>query len=425
MASDGNIFAAFGAVLGYVGAEAATTISFERLLWPQRSYSHLSWASAMASALLMPMGGPLHKAALETLDVLFRHGLFKGTQQGHMLGTAFFPQVEWNCTMYRDGEFHFEPLRNCLWARALSCMPIPVLSCEASSRPASLGSAEAADPSQLLPLRARIVVSHLTLSRVSTEDLSVHKFPFVAEGTGRPGLDVFLIIFVSEMSAILTAIGIFWAYRTAWGFIWLVPLLLRLLSTIFTLEREPLLSPSSTMQDDPPCDFEVHCPESEGIFIILTGPPALVLQFFRHYGHPVRNRLCEILQLGVVMAFACLFPIGLFCSSIWMPTPVQYAWLYYQLYVVLAMHFMRYSGLHHVTTTEVMIAKLLSKEVNQSRSSKISTSNEATILFGQRRYADGAMKVSVINTYHTHYSEGKENARRLLLHRESAEEKRS
>ena len=34
-----NVFGGFGAVLGYIGAEAATPNVFERLLWPQIFYS--------------------------------------------------------------------------------------------------------------------------------------------------------------------------------------------------------------------------------------------------------------------------------------------------------------------------------------------------------------------------------------------------
>ena len=74
------------------------------------------------------MGGPLHKAALKTMDTIFNHGLLKGSDKGRMLGTPFFPEVEWLYTMHGDGKqsSHTEPLRNCLWARVL---------CASMSRP--------------------------------------------------------------------------------------------------------------------------------------------------------------------------------------------------------------------------------------------------------------------------------------------------
>lgn len=32
----------------------------------------------------MPLGGPLHTAALKTIDPFFKHGLFYGPHMGHM-----------------------------------------------------------------------------------------------------------------------------------------------------------------------------------------------------------------------------------------------------------------------------------------------------------------------------------------------------
>lgn len=428
MASGGDIFAAFGAVLGYIGAEAATISSFERLLWPQRFLSNMSPTAAVKIALLMPMGGPLHKPGLKTLDKLLTHGLFKGSHQGDMLGTAFFRQLSWSYTMYAGDAFdginseyktHTEPLRNCLWARVLSYMPIPTFApppgaventITRDNRSSEAGTAEKAAQPRPPPLRAQIMVSHLTISKPTREDLS--SLPYVRENvTGRPGPLVLLAICTSEASAILTTLGVFVIYHSAWGLLFLAPLLLRLLSALLTLEREPLVSLSSETANDPPCDFEIHCPESgDGStgFMLITGPPALVLQFFRHYGHPLRNRFCEVMQIAILVTFTSLFPISLLCSVVWMCPQVQSVWLCYQLYVMLAMHVARYTEVGRATSTEKRIAELLSSS-GQHKSQQPNSDAGAAILFGQRRRDDaaGVIKVSAVNTFHGRHKEGR------------------
>ncbi|KAM3440477.1 hypothetical protein MY4824_002191 [Beauveria thailandica] len=285
--SDQALFSAFGAVLGYIGAEAATTSWFEALLWPQRFFSNFTLRSVPALALLMPMGGPMHKVALEVLDTMFAHGVFKGPREGHMLGTAFFPTLNWTYTMQGDSakEPHAEQLRNCLWARALRYMPAPLILGPRSTGD-SRGHVEKGTTVLDQPhLRANVTVSRVTLSKATPED-KASRLPFVYENNSRPSPRVFLAICVSETTAIAVAIGVFAVYQSFWTVLWLAPLFLRLTSALFALDREPLLSLSSSSADDPCCDFEIHCPQSEGNFMLLTGPPTLVLQFFRHYGHP-------------------------------------------------------------------------------------------------------------------------------------------
>jgi hypothetical protein len=64
-----SILSALGTLIGYIGAEAATDQVFERLLWPQRFWNGFTIYHALRVALFMPMGGPLHRAALHTLAV--------------------------------------------------------------------------------------------------------------------------------------------------------------------------------------------------------------------------------------------------------------------------------------------------------------------------------------------------------------------
>jgi hypothetical protein len=82
---------ALGFVIGTLGSEVAERTLFECLLWPQRFYNDFNFFIFLKLMFLMPMGGPLHAAALETLDNLREHGLYLGRRRGNMLGTAFLP----------------------------------------------------------------------------------------------------------------------------------------------------------------------------------------------------------------------------------------------------------------------------------------------------------------------------------------------
>ncbi|ROW03790.1 hypothetical protein VMCG_05395 [Cytospora schulzeri] len=399
LTGDNTVFGAFGSLLGYIGAEAVTTASFEDLLWPQRSLSNFTVSKVAWQALLMPMGGPMHKAALNVFDIVYRHGLLKGRQQGHMLGTAFFPELGWAYTMYSQGlhEEHTEPLRNCILARALCLLPMPEL--DQSSKSSNPGSVEGAISSpyrKMERVRSKVRVSHLTIAK-ATETDKRSSLPFVCEQHGTPGPRVLLGICVSELSAIGITIVVAALFHSPWALIWLVPLALRLLSAVFAVERESLVHlTSSTSATDPPCDFEVHCPQSEGNFLLISGPPTLVLQFARHYGHPKRDRLREVIQLFVVIMFGLLFPLQIVCSTIWMPVSLQNIWLCYQLYVVLAMLVSRYSGLGSGSTTSTALANALSKEGFTGREFNKS---EHAILFGHTRNGPETLKRSGRGTY--------------------------
>src|SRR5262249_47895473 len=92
----------------------------------------------------MPMGGPVYQAALGALDAMHVHGLFKGRQEGHMLGTAFFPALTWSYTFHSPEGKVTEPARNCLWVRALRNLPSPEI--DPGSTLASSGNAEKGIP---------------------------------------------------------------------------------------------------------------------------------------------------------------------------------------------------------------------------------------------------------------------------------------
>jgi len=63
---------ALGSVIGYLGSEVAQVSIFERLLWPERFYNDFNFSVFIKQSLFMTMGGPLHAAALATLDNSWR-----------------------------------------------------------------------------------------------------------------------------------------------------------------------------------------------------------------------------------------------------------------------------------------------------------------------------------------------------------------
>lgn len=413
-----NIFGAFGTVLGYIGAEAATSRVFESLLWPQRSFSNFRPSQTPWRALLRPMGGPMHKAALKVFDVMYGHDLFNGPNTGHMLGTAFFPELQWSYTMHGQGlgESHTEPLRNCIWARAMSLLPMfnpnPKIGPSAGDEEAALKRPHG----QGDIVRARFRVNHLTITKATARDKQNVR-TFVHESPEGIAFRTVMAIFASELTAVATGVTVAVCFRTPWAVFWILPLVLRLISALLAVEREGLTKlTSSTPATEPHCDFEVHSPETHPNFLVMTGPPAVVLQFVRHYGHPKRNRFREVVQLSVVVAFAALFPLQLVCSTIWMSVPVQNIWLCYQLYCVLAMHVTRYSRRGSSSDTAEALAEALSKDDYVFDEEGTS---ERCILFGHTRDGHETLKISLRSTYHRRYKQGREALDSLITRRPS------
>lgn len=118
------VVSALGALLGYVGAEVAEESIFERILWLQHFYNYLDLESVVRMAVFGPLGGPVHRAALQTLDKLRQHGLYRGRNWGDFLGTTVFPDLEG--IKYRrvtaignEDQKMPKPARNCLWIRVI------------------------------------------------------------------------------------------------------------------------------------------------------------------------------------------------------------------------------------------------------------------------------------------------------------------
>jgi len=70
------------------------------------------------------MGGPLHCAALQMLNAFNKNGLYLGSRQGDMLGTAFYSQLPFKyfAQTIRNEENMAKEVRNGFWVEVLHSM---------------------------------------------------------------------------------------------------------------------------------------------------------------------------------------------------------------------------------------------------------------------------------------------------------------
>lgn len=341
---------ALGSVIGYLGGEVAEPAVFERLLWPERFYNVISLSNLIEMALFMPMGGPLHKAALETLDVFRQKGLYDGANQGHMLGTAFYQDKKLTYRLHgHDGEDKDCQVRNGLWATVLQqCRKFKKIRTVLIPK----RDAEANGGKPQLVRRTTQAVLHLKLWRpVNGSEYENKKVKVFCED--RASSKTVLAIFASELTALICA-GVLCAERhDTWFAAYLcIPLLLKLLSLLTSVRREPTAKdgdsnhkPAGLNTSNDTVIFEIS--DYDHGFPIIEGPEPLVRQFFRHWGHPLRDnyrdRVREIFGITLIFAFVLYFPLGLL-SMLWLNESVQVLWLSYQLYAIVVMHIMRIRG---------------------------------------------------------------------------------
>ena len=386
-----SVISALGTIIGYIGSEAATEDVFERLLWPQRFFNAFSWRDLLEIGLLNPMGGPMHKAALNTLDTFYQQGLFKGRNLGNMLGTAFFHDTRLKYKMHNpppnvNGK---EYVRNGLWVQAIARLSLTA-KVQKEQNPES-----GVKPLRLV--RARTAVNILELSY--TDGVPDPK-KTVRDDTGSPNLRTFLAIIWSEASGLAVGSFVLGYWRSYFCFLWFLPLVLKIVSAIFSIRRENLLIRPEKSEKDGNAEetkhFEVNT-RGHG-FLVIEGKESAILQFFRHYGHPIRNRAREITQISIVVAFGFLFPIGLICSLIWMPVGMQYVWLVYQLYATLAMYIQRFSRADQWARSEARLAEKLEKGNNEERVAYLQDDAGTTVMGKLTRlyvgsYAEGQKAV--------------------------------
>jgi hypothetical protein len=372
---------ALGSVIGYVGAEVAESTVFERLLWPQRFYNHVSPRTFVLSALTMPMGGPLHKAALETLDAIRENGLYRGARRGHMLGTAFFHNNDRIQCINRTASDMDHEVRNGFWVEVLKMIDQGGSEQRAYQDHHS-GSNEALRNN--LPVsRATQLVFTLTISDAPA--VSGREIVEICED--RVTIDTIIGVVASELSTIAFALVIgIWQHVFWLTGLLVLPLALKFISLVVSVRRETLESLSGKHKKTGAKDTATKSPQgpetalttpaetfvepveiyeilSQSIgFALLKGQAALIQPFFRHYGHPLRDthydRLREICSIALIYMFVLYFPAGLI-ALLWMEPNTQYLWLGYQVYAILFMHISRLFGLGGTARTEAHIARLL------------------------------------------------------------------
>ncbi len=398
-----SITAALGSVIGYLGGEVSQRLSFERLLWPQRYYHHIDVLDCVKMSLLLPMGGPIHRAALETLDGFLRQGLYKGRIRGDMLGTAFFSEQEsvayYHRTASSEGERRErKKVRNGFWPQVLRH------TASKHHRETQLDQLGHRKQDQI-PVRRTTHTVYTLDMRCLGQSAAISqqaRTPKISED--KATLQTCLGIFLSETSTIAVAVttGVWLHDYWLTGYL-CVPLALRFLALMFSVRREALQVPvhqkgsetkqtllarnssgNNDLQSNPvnradpmiPHRKSEHLSEPRSIleldipnngFALITSAYPLdntVLQFFRHYGHPIRHsafdRMREIISMVIVWAFVLYFPAGLI-ASVWMDTNAQFLWLAYETYTVAAMHLVRLAGWSDCGRIETKVAQELER----------------------------------------------------------------
>ncbi len=341
-------------LLGYICAEAASPTVNERLLWPSRFYNTISLSSIVKFALLMPMGGVVHKVAFSALRQFSAQNLLGRHSRGDMLGTAFFSDTGKKYKEYSSSTRYClleGCVRNGLWVKVLGLV-------NWGQNPPVVQDAEGR--SQSRPLRAIRPVFHLCLTPGDSKSKHLKAVtPTVSGDTGCLQWRTVLGVCASELSALTTSIVVVLHWNTPLAIWFCVPLLLKLLSLATCVRRQPLIDPPAITSTSEHSVIEIS--DFSNGFIIITGPELLVKQFFRHYGHPQRDRIREGACMILVAASMLIFPAGvlLFAQA---SQDLQWVWLGYQLYVVLAMLLYRVIGGDSIGTTEEQLAQALDEQ---------------------------------------------------------------
>ncbi|KAI1748942.1 hypothetical protein F4782DRAFT_515160 [Xylaria castorea] len=389
MASESTVLtAALGAVLGYVGSEVAEGVMFERLLWPQRFYNHLSFSTALQQGLLMTMGGPLHSAALKTLDVFRSHGLYRGPGRGHFLGTAFYSnkKLRYSLSGNDNRPTDDREFRNGFWLEVVRIIDALSHTHQGGRLGTDLENATSHGQSRQ-SFRSTHAVHHIRLSLASkNHPEDVQSIPARRISEDSLTWRTLANVVISETVAVGVGIGSLFV-GSYWMVIYMViPLVLKLLALLLSVRREGLAS-MPELQNKGSLDESIML-EYFGFehgFLLLEGPGPAVLQFSRHYGHPFRRQNPSVLgsrfrEMGCIVLVYCFvlyFPSGLILA-IWETNSMQYLWLAYQLYSIITMHAIRLLDLQDCSRTEQRVAQHLCLNERVWLESKNGVTIEAT-----------------------------------------------
>lgn len=366
---------ALGAILGYLGGEAADTVLFERLLWPERFYNDFTNPSALLKfSLLLSMGGPVHAAALKTLEKMGKHGLYLGSRRGNLLGTAFFPDTGVRSFSSGSGAARDDDdreTRNAIWVDVVRRLNHKSLG--PGSRLPKFDDENPGRNKRSPRFRTLQAVHHLTIRSVGSRE---EQAPFPAPANRhvveeKKRYRILLGIFCSELVSIVTAVLAILLDGPGGGW-WMaiymcIPVLAKTLAFIVSVRREPLEAiPDQFNADEVARDhienYQLVDPQDQRFYLVITGPRSVVTQFFRHYGHPLRHtesgRWREVISISIIYAFVLYFPVGL-AANLWLPERLQYLWLSYQLYTVFAMHVLRLTSWQHCGSTQERVAQAI------------------------------------------------------------------
>ena len=350
-----SVAGVLGAIIGYVGGGAADASIFERLLWPQRFYNHSSWSGLLEIATSMSMAGPIHKAALDALGVFREKGLFRGIHKGHMLGTVFYADTAMDYIVHNNAIIDTDKkVRNGIWVKVFhSLCAFPVPTGRVTPK---------VEVVRETPRRTLQRIHHVELAPVRPEtNLRDSKVVEISEEAA--GVVTVAGVLMSEIPAIVCAIVVVFVAGKShrWFAAYLcLPLALKVAALSLSVRREAF-DPKHVRAGGPSVLVEIV--DYDYGFCLISGPEATIRQFFRHWGHPVRqnnfDRTRELLSIGVVFTFVVYFPVGLL-SMLWANEAVQLAWIVFQVFIVLAMHLSRIFGLGDAGRTEVGLAHHLS-----------------------------------------------------------------
>lgn len=355
------ISGALGSVIGYLGGEAAEPGIFERLLWPQRFYNDIGLFNLLKICIFMPMGGPVHSAALKTLDKFRDNGLYYGSHQGNFLGTGFYPdsRMKYHHRSGSDPTKH-KDVRNGLWLEVLLRVRPHIAVKPAVALDDDEDKGEPGKPFK--PRRTIQLVYHLQLRGSNyMKAKKLHPDAVFVQEDKVLAWRVLLGVFASELSSLGLAISLGVYEHLDWLAVYLcVPLLFKFLAVLCSIIREDL----EEIDDEETTTSQIEIFEidmADHNYMIIESPARILLQFFRHYGHPRRSRWSEISSILLVYGFVLYFPAGL-VSLLWMDPTIQYIWLGYQIYAIMAMHILRLLGATGIGRTEERIARALGKD---------------------------------------------------------------
>lgn len=372
MVSFKDITGALGTILGYLGAEVAEVSVFERLLWPQRYYNDLNLMILLRLIFLMPAGGPLHRAALETLTRFQKNGLHLGKTRGNMLGTAFYGRVDvsYFARTLIGQENAAKESRNGFLVRIFHAL--------AHGHETKQDDNEKILSALGVDRRAHIPLHHVSIRRCTSRTPMPRERVVVSED--QLTWKCFVGVVASELTAIVAAVVAGTYTHTTWLVVYfLLPLVFKIVSFGTSVRREGLRAANDD-ESEVETIFELE-DLNHGLFLV-QGPDYLVRQFCRHYGHPIRgvditaNRWREIMSMILVYLFVAYFPAGLI-ALLWLDDDAQALWLSYQLYIVFVMHVSRLMGFDGCSRTEERIARHLKK----GKEVTLSDSTGASIIF--------------------------------------------